>query len=238
MEDVRFVFFDADDTLIELSKSLGELYAEVCAAHGLCLSADEINSRVVPTWNSIRLEYRNEEGGYVTSPEREKAMWLKFIGLLLDDLCRDCSRESLYEAIYREFGFARSRRLKPDVLPLIDVLSERGASLGVLSNNDERIRTVLEEMDLAKHFDYIIPTAEIGYKKPSPKCFDRVRTLVGGQPHEMLYIGDNPETDYQGARAAGWHALCFNERGHDYAIDRSHLFNSYSELIERFSRSR
>ena len=234
---IKAVFFDADDTIVELNGSLGKLYADVAKRHNVDLCADSINSRVIDVWNSIRLEYRNEAGNYTTSPQREKAMWIKFIGLLLDDVCREPIRDTLYHSIYEEFAYARSRALKKDVLAFVGYLAERDMVLGVLSNNDSRICRLLDDMQIASHFDHVIPTAEIGYKKPSPRCFDIVRERLGFEAKELLYIGDNVETDYHGARSAGWNALCFNEKGSDYEIDPAHQFASYSDLIERLKKS-
>lgn len=234
LKDVSVVFFDADDTIVELSASIGELYSRVANQHSFSLCPNQIDARVREAWNSIRLEYRNEAGGYTTSPEREKAMWLKFIGLLLDDLTLPEARELLYEAVYEEFAYARSRKLKPGIVPFVDYLRNNNYVTGVLSNNDSRIIRLMEDMGLDEKFDHIIPTASIGFKKPSKDCFLRVRELIGLPAHKILYIGDNFETDYLGAKSDGWHALFYNQHARPYELDASDQFTSYSELLAQF----
>jgi putative hydrolase of the HAD superfamily len=49
----------------------------------------------------------------------------------------------------------------------------------------------------------IVISEEAGVAKPSPEIFMRALNLLGAQPSETLFVGDNPVADVVGAQSAG-----------------------------------
>lgn len=87
----------------------------------------------------------------------------------------------------------------------VSALSELGASLGVVSNNQHRtIEFILDHYDLAHHFEVHYgrePTLEgIDRKKPSAYYLERALTDLGTR--NALYVGDSG-VDVLAAREAG-----------------------------------
>ena len=54
---------------------------------------------------------------------------------------------------------------------ILDRLQARGVKLGILSNNDERLRRLLAALELDGYFDTLVLSAEVGAGKPSPAMF-------------------------------------------------------------------
>ncbi|MDE0261204.1 MAG: HAD family hydrolase [Bryobacterales bacterium] len=65
----------------------------------------------------------------------------------------------------------------------------------------------LASLGLLDRFDAIYSGERLGYLKPSPEPFRRVLRDLDLQPESLLHIGNRPETDGAGARAAGCRVL-------------------------------
>jgi putative hydrolase of the HAD superfamily len=125
----------------------------------------------------------------------------------LDDLRRRCA-----ELISSELGvpisadeLVASVRFDPypDAEPALAELRERGVRLVVVSNWDISLATVLEHCGLLSKLDAAISSAEADSRKPDPGIFTLALRTAECSPDEALHVGDTPEEDCDGARAAG-----------------------------------
>lgn len=94
----------------------------------------------------------------------------------------------------------------PDyVAPLLARLKHR-YRLALLSNypSGRSIREGLERGDLARFFDAVVVSGDLGYCKPHPSTFAAVEQALGLSGAALLYVGDNWLADVQGAKRAGW----------------------------------
>ena len=62
---------------------------------------------------------------------------------------------------------------------------------------------------------HVVLSDDCGITKPLPGIYDYAMQVCGTTPEASLMIGDNPETDIQGASQAGWRTIYFNLRGID-----------------------
>jgi putative hydrolase of the HAD superfamily len=77
--------------------------------------------------------------------------------------------------------------------------------LGLLSNftHPPAARAILENLGIASFFDAIVISGEVGYCKPNALVFQLLVEELGVEPGELLYVGDDPEPDIDGACSAG-----------------------------------
>lgn len=78
--------------------------------------------------------------------------------------------------------------------------------LGLVSNGGGPTqRAKLEAAGLLDCFepDHLWISGEVGWDKPDPRIFWKACAELGVPPHRCLMVGDNLETDGQGARNAG-----------------------------------
>jgi putative hydrolase of the HAD superfamily len=77
--------------------------------------------------------------------------------------------------------------------------------LGLVSNypDAEAIRTSLGRLNLARHFESVVISADVGRVKPHPLPFTTCLDGLGVVPAEVLYVGDNWLADVQGAKRLG-----------------------------------
>ena len=88
--------------------------------------------------------------------------------------------------------------LFPDVRPALERLQSR-YPLATLSNGNAD----LARIGLAEFFVLSLNARQIGVGKPHPHCFERLAHDLRLEPHDILYVGDDPVLDVEAARAAG-----------------------------------
>jgi HAD superfamily hydrolase (TIGR01509 family) len=87
--------------------------------------------------------------------------------------------------------------------------------LAVVSNFDytPTARLVLEREGVARLFDIIVVSDEVGWRKPLPVIFETALQRLGVLAREALFIGDRLDADVAGARAVGMTTVWINRDG-------------------------
>lgn len=87
------------------------------------------------------------------------------------------------------------------------------AHVGMITNGPSDIqRNKIARLQIADLFPFILVSEEVGAWKPDPVIFHRALELGEVTADEAVYIGDNPEHDVAGARAAGITSIWMNRR--------------------------
>jgi putative hydrolase of the HAD superfamily len=94
-----------------------------------------------------------------------------------------------------------------DVLPALTAL-RREYVLGTLSNGNAD----LAKIGLAHYFAVSLNACQVGVPKPHPDSFGQLIAGLEVDPHEVLYVGDDPAIDVQGARSAGMRTVWMNRK--------------------------
>jgi putative hydrolase of the HAD superfamily len=90
---------------------------------------------------------------------------------------------------------------------VLDQLSVMGLVLGLASNYDHRLRLVAAGFPALRALKHLLISSEIGWRKPAKQFFQAMCASAGTVPEQLLYVGDHPVNDYQGAEAAGAQAF-------------------------------
>lgn len=101
----------------------------------------------------------------------------------------------------------------PDAVPALQELRSRGVRLVACTNWDVSVSGQLERVGLLELLDGVVSSAEAGAAKPNPAVFEAALRLAGAAPAEALHVGDSPEADVAGARAAGMRAVLLDREG-------------------------
>jgi putative hydrolase of the HAD superfamily len=103
----------------------------------------------------------------------------------------------------------------PEVREVLQGLKRRGVKVGLISNGyEEEINLVLDKAALeAAAFDVIVGVDTVGKVKPDPDIFQYALKKLNVKPEEAIFVGDNVEADYEGARNVGIHALLIRRTG-------------------------
>lgn len=193
---IKAVTFDVGGTLIEPWPSVGHVYAEVAARHGLKeFSAEQLNTRFKTAWQTRRnFEHSRDE-------------WSQLVYEVFGISQAEPFSDKFFSELYERFAGPEAWHLFEDVLPALTALSSRGIRLGIVSNWDERLRPLLRKLKLDGYFASVAVSREVGFPKPSRHIFQQAASGLGLLPGEILHIGDSLEMDVAGAKAAGFQAL-------------------------------
>jgi putative hydrolase of the HAD superfamily len=193
--DTRAVLLDALGTLVELEPPWLHL------AKALGTEPDE---RLVRATRAEMAYYR-EHSHEGRDPRSLAELRARCAAVLSRELGREVAVETMMEAIrFRAF---------PDAIPALAELRELGLRLVCVSNWDFSLPEVLERCGLDGALDGVVTSAEVGARKPDPAIFARALERAGCSEAEALYVGDTPEEDAEGARAAGIRALLIDRDG-------------------------
>jgi putative hydrolase of the HAD superfamily len=97
---------------------------------------------------------------------------------------------------------------------MLKQLHEAGKTMNILSNTafikGEALRTVLDHYGIGQYFSFQLYSDETGFSKPATQmyqcAFDAILKIGNVAKHEVLHVGDNAVSDYQGALAFGFDA--------------------------------
>ena len=116
-----------------------------------------------------------------------------------------------------------------DAEPTVRKLKRAGYKLGLVSDSDgtpgmkrKRIRHV----PFHKVFEAIVVAGEDTPRvKPGHESFTLIAEKLGVQPKSSVYVGDNPRTDIEGAKAVGMITVIVHRRGNrggdpDYRVPK------------------
>jgi len=174
--------------------SVGDVYAEVAERNDILVSPAVLNRNFARAWKELRqFNHRREEWAALVD-----ATFVKMLDLP--------PSKTFFPQIYDRFAEPSAWRVFDDVKPALESLAARGVKLGIISNWDDRLRPLLAKLDLAKYFEVIVISCEVGFTKPSPVIFEQASRNLGLAPELILHVGDSREHDFAGAKAAGFKA--------------------------------
>lgn len=114
------------------------------------------------------------------------------------------------DAVFDDYlrAYREAWRLFPEGLALLHELRDLGHCLGLLTNGTETQQLdKLARTGLADAFDVVCISERIGFQKPDVRAFHALATQLDVDPADCLFVGDDPERDVAGARAAGMRAV-------------------------------
>jgi putative hydrolase of the HAD superfamily len=203
----RAIFFDAGNTLLEIN------YAAIQRCLGPdCQSADMDAVRRAECFARVKLDPHLAPG----SSTESDAIFTLYITYLLEGL--GIREPRVITRISEELrGYNPPVGLwevaNPDAPVLLEDLARRRVELGVISNSNGSVRSILEATGLARHMRCILDSRIVGAEKPNPEIFHLALRTCGVGPHEAVYIGDLYSVDVLGARGVGMQAILLDPIG-------------------------
>jgi len=197
------VLFDAAETLFTTRGTVGEIYGEVARRYGSASKPSEIQSAFIR-------QFRHS--GPLTT-ENEKEWWKDVVHRVFDDVGMISNFDQFFDEVYEQFRDGRGWRLYPETLEVLEELRRLQYGLGVISNFDSRVYSVLESLNIRSFFNSITISSETGYAKPHPEIFMAAIRAAGVPGNRILFIGDNLADDVQAGAAAGLHTILIDRDG-------------------------
>ncbi len=203
---IKNILFDLDDTLLDFKKS----------------------ERAALTKTLIHLDIEPTDENISTYSRINAEQWKL---LELGKLTRDEVRLRRYSLFFEAIGVDRDPRAAGEYYEsklslecffidgAIDLLNRLCGKyrMYVVSNGHSHVqRSRIKCADIAKYFDGIFISQEIGHTKPSAEFFDFCfENIEDFKREESLIIGDSLSSDIKGGKNAGIVTVWFNPHGAD-----------------------
>jgi putative hydrolase of the HAD superfamily len=197
------VLFDAAETLFTTRGTVGEIYGEVAHRYGSTSKPSDIQTAFIQ-------QFRHS--GPLTT-DNEKEWWKDVVHRVFADVGMVSDFDRFFDDVYERFRDTRGWRLFPETLEVLEELRRLRCRLGVISNFDSRVYSVMESLKILTFFDSITISSETGYAKPHPEIFKAAIRAAGVPGSRILYVGDNLADDVEAGAAAGLHTILIDRHG-------------------------
>jgi putative hydrolase of the HAD superfamily len=199
---IRAVFFDVGNTLLRPYPSVSEVCRQVLAEEGHFHDLAAIDE-VMPLVDAYYEDRYRSDDTFWTDENETSQVWVGMYSLLCRRLGIADESERIARRVYDEFGDPQRWRAYPDVKPAFGRLSTLGLQLGIISNWDRRLNSLIEGVGLGEYLSTVVSSAEVGLHKPDPRIFELACERLGVVPQEAVHVGDHHYADIVGATAVG-----------------------------------
>ncbi|MEU3574954.1 HAD family hydrolase [Streptomyces globisporus] len=103
--------------------------------------------------------------------------------------------------------------LFPDVLPVLDRLVPDYRHAILSNSSTDHQHRKLTMLGVRDRFEAMVCAVELGISKPEAGAFHAACEALALEPHEVAYVGDEPDIDASGAVAAGLTGIWLDRRG-------------------------
>ncbi|XP_012728155.2 haloacid dehalogenase-like hydrolase domain-containing protein 3 [Fundulus heteroclitus] len=235
---LRWVLWDVKDTLLKVRGSVGVQYSKEAEGLGLSLRPAEVNAAFRKTHRRYSSRYPN----YGVSQGLTSRDW--WMGVVRDTLSEcQVNDPALLNAVaanvFKNFCYAENWEVFPDSKPALERCSTLGLKLGVVSNFDKRLETILRNSGLLEHFSFVLTSEEAGAPKPSPAIFHQALQRCGAPAGSVAHIGDHYVYDYLASRAVGIHGFLLDrDNSHTEGdVPEEHRVVSLDDLPSRLQEN-
>jgi len=205
----KVLFFDLDRTLWDYransEQTLNDLFKkytpELIEKFGEFLTTFyEINE-------SLWLEYRNGRLSKEDLSNRRFIDTYMQLGVGAESFAEKFSEDYITES-------PNKTRLFPQTLETLGYLKCKGYRMFLLTNGFVEVQKVkVRDSNLESFFERMITSEEAGYQKPHEKIFEFALQIVKAEKADCLMIGDDLESDIEGAQNFGIDTVFFNPVG-------------------------
>jgi len=127
----------------------------------------------------------------------------------------------------------RQTELFPEAINTLETLRSMGYSMDIITNGFKEVQYIkLENSGLAKYFNHVTCSEEIGMNKPAPDIFHYAAGKAGVKVSDSVMIGDDPEVDVVGALNAGMRAILFDPEDKYKQVQGAGKIGHLAELPE------
>lgn len=187
MTGIAALTVDAAGTLFVPHPSVGAVYAEIAARHGLDRNASELEAGFRPAFAAVQARWAVPYGA-------DEADALRFWGQVIEGTFGE---PLPYEAVcdlYDAFASGSRWRVLPGVREALALVRSRGLPVAVVSNFDGRLRPLLADLELGP-FAAVVVSTDVARAKPDPAALHEACRLISVAPARTLHLGDSARED-------------------------------------------
>ncbi|MGW1203382.1 HAD family hydrolase [Streptomyces cyaneofuscatus] len=204
---IRAVLWDIDDTIFDYAsadRTGMRLHLEGEGLPEAYASVDE----ALDAWKAITVRHwARVAAGETDFLGQRRDRVREFLSRTMEDAEADAwfaGHLSHYEASWQLF---------PDVLPVLDRLVPAYRHAILSNSSTDHQHRKLTALGIRDRFEAMVCAVELGVSKPEAGAFHAACEELALDPHEVAYVGDEPDIDASGAVAAGLTGIWLDRRG-------------------------
>jgi putative hydrolase of the HAD superfamily len=201
------VFLDAGDTLLAPAPSFEGRFIAVARAEGVELGEAAVAAAFAAA--ARRAVWPTDWA----DPATQREFWCGHYTDILGELGYEGDRAALADRMFEAFSDPAAYKLFDDARPALDALAGRGLKLGVISNFEPWLTTVLELEGVDHLFAAVAVSGVLGVAKPDPGIFLAALEQAGVEAGSAVHVGDHLHLDVAGARAVGMAGVLIDRYG-------------------------
>lgn len=211
-DGVRGVLLDVDDTLVVTREAFASGIAAIAAEFLPWLTTEQV-AEATAIWRADGNGYfRRYSAGELTQSGqrllRARELHERFDGPELT-----ASSFGPWEARYLA-GFEAGWVAHEDAHAAVGALREAGLAVGALTNASRGMQVrKLAATGFAASVPLLVTIDDLGVGKPDPRVFLEACRLLGTEPGETVYVGDELDIDALAAQRAGLHGIWLDRPG-------------------------
>jgi len=200
-QEIKAIFLDVGNTLrivIEDPEYTLEAKKELMSLIGATEPMEPFFEKLYSRWNTYRKYSKTE---LLEASELE--LWTQW---MLPDFPVEivAPHAGRLTRLWRNRDGRREPR--SDARATIVELHKRGYLLGIIANTitETEIPDWMIADQVNKYFKTVILSSKVRVRKPDPQIYWLASRVIGVEPANCAYLGDNPVRDVEGTRAAGY----------------------------------
>lgn len=210
---VKAVLFDLGGTLVKTTE-IPHVMKRILNHCGINRSLEEISH----AWREAEkgLNFRD-----LTKLLDE--FWVQWNLRILSNLQVKSNARRLAEFIATHWWDYSNVSLCPNAEKTLPLLKERGLKIGLVTNGlQSDVNEILPKVGLQNFFDTIVVIDTLRKMKPDTEVFHYALQELKTTPSQAIFIGDEIEADYRGAKRAGLTTYLIDRNGkvHDEDVNK------------------
>lgn len=210
---IEAVLFDLGGTLIKTTE-IPQAMKKILKHNGIDRSLKEIST----AWKKAEkgLNFRD----LTTLLDK---FWVRWNLRILNNLHVDSNKRELAEFIATHWWDYSSVTLYPDAEKVLPLLKTRGLKMGVITNGlQSDVNEIFTKVNLRNFFDVVVVIDTLRKMKPDAEVFLYALEKLKTTTSNTIFIGDEIDADYKGAKGAGLTAYLIDrdEKVHDESLNK------------------
>jgi len=204
--NVKAVLFDLGNTLVYMYPE--ETFQKILEALGISKSLDDVKQAMIKGNQEFDIDKHSHLSAHEFYTEWSMVE-LRHLGITGNAKARKLAEE----IDFRWFEFAKVY-VYPDVKETLQRLKHKGLKLGIITGGyEEDVEKILPKAGLEKFFEVYVGVNTTGKRKPHSEAFNYALKQLRIKPMEAVFVGDQLEADYIGAKKVGMKVFLIQREG-------------------------
>ena len=199
---IRTVFFDVGNTLLTPAIPEADVLTEVAASLGRQLDRAAVE-RAIPVMYRYYEQLYEADNSIWADEDRAVGIWLAMYKYLSELVGIADIGDEVARIGYERFLNPDSWTTFDDVIGTLFALKSRNISIGLISNWDSSLDSIITGMGIRFYFSTVIASASVRMHKPQPEIFHLALSEARAIPSETMHVGDHLQADVGGAARVG-----------------------------------